>query len=77
MEERIEKEIEYYDQKAGKLAKDPAVLSADEVVDFEGFRPLNLASVRYSYELLKESCAGKVVLEWGYGNGVHTISIGG
>ena len=74
MEERVKKEIEYYDR-AGQALKEPAVFNSDEVVDFEGFRPLKLASFRYCYELLKRSCAGKKVLDWGCGNGVHTIPI--
>lgn len=75
MEKRIEEEIKYYDQKAGDLAQDPAAFAPDVIVDFEGFRPLRLQSFRYCYELLRANCKDKSVLDWGCGNGVHTVSI--
>lgn len=75
MEERIKKEIEYYDKEARKLSRGEAFSASGEIVDFEGFRPLRLASFRYSYELLGDCCKDRVVLDWGCGNGVHTIPI--
>jgi len=74
MEERIKKEIEYYDSKAGGAVFAESFL-AGEIVDFEGFRPLNLRSFRYCYEFLKKNCPGKNILDWGCGNGVHTVPI--
>jgi|GEM_PF-929658 len=71
MEDRKAKEIEYYDLAAGQTAAD----SSGEVVDFEGFRPLRLASFRYCYSRLQDLCGRAVVLDWGCGNGVHTIPI--
>ncbi len=75
MEQRVKKEIEYYDKEAEKLSRGEAVLACDEAVDFEGFQPLRLASFRYSHKLLKVVCPGKSVLDWGCGNGVHAVPI--
>lgn len=72
MELRKQKEIEYYDQMAGQTA---TVSTDNEVADFEGFRPLRLASFRYCYKRLEKLCRQAVVLDWGCGNGVHTIPI--
>jgi len=68
MEERIKKEIEYYDAR-------PDGANVVQGMDFEGFRPLDLASFRRAHELLKDACPGKLVLDWGCGNGVHSIPI--
>jgi len=75
MEERVKKEIEYYDKEAEKMFYAEAALAVGEIVDFEGFRPLSLASFGYSYELLKTACKDKTVLDWGCGNGVHTVPL--
>lgn len=75
MEERVKKEIEYYDKEAEKPSHAEAALAVGEIVDFEGFRPLSLASFGYSYELLKTVCKDKMILDWGCGNGVHTVPI--
>ncbi|MEK9135110.1 MAG: class I SAM-dependent methyltransferase [Patescibacteria group bacterium] len=61
MEERKQIEIEHYDQKAKELGRGPA--------------SSNLASLKFVYKLLKEKCRGKLVLDYGCGNGVHTIAI--
>jgi len=75
MEERVKREIEYYDKEAEKPFHFEAALAVGEIVDFEGFKPLNLASFRYSYELLKTACKDRIILDWGCGNGVHTVPI--
>lgn len=64
MELRKEKEIEYYDKKAETFS---------DKGDFEGFEPQNLASFRFCYKLLKENCQDKIVLDYGCGNGVHSV----
>lgn len=68
MEERIKKEIEYYDERGSGN-------DAARGLDFEGFRPLDLASFRRAHELLKDVYLGALVLDWGCGNGVHAIPI--
>ncbi len=61
MEERKQIEIEHYDQKAREFRRGPA--------------SSNLASFKFAYKLLKENCQDKLVLDYGCGNGVHTIAI--
>lgn len=71
MELRKKKEIEYYDKKAenrfGKQGKNKT--------DFEGFDPSLLSSYGFCYKLLRERCPNKVILDYGCGNGVHTINL--
>ena len=66
-EERQRKEIEYYDKQSAKVSGGPAS------ADFEGFLPQRLASFQFCYKLLRDSCQGKIVLDFGCGNGVHSI----
>ncbi|MCU0652662.1 MAG: class I SAM-dependent methyltransferase [Candidatus Pacebacteria bacterium] len=73
MEDRKTEEIEYYEQ-AGSAAIPE--FGAGEPVDFEGFKPLRLSSFRRAHELLEKNCMSKEVLDWGCGNGVHTMPIG-
>ncbi len=63
MEERKQKEIEYYDKKAEELLKEG---------DFEGFNPKDLSSFSFCYQWLKENCKGKIILDYGCGNGIHS-----
>jgi ubiquinone/menaquinone biosynthesis C-methylase UbiE len=65
MEERKLKEIEYYDSRVAE-SKDY------QKGDFEGFNPLSLSSFRFLYELLKKNSEGKLVLDYGCGNGIHS-----
>lgn len=67
MEDRKKIEIEYYDNKA----KTNAVRGED--ADFEGFNPKNLSSFKFCYEWLARNCGDKVVLDYGCGNGVHSV----
>ncbi|MEK7071876.1 MAG: class I SAM-dependent methyltransferase, partial [Patescibacteria group bacterium] len=62
MEERKQIEIEHYDQKAR---------------EFGGGRAssVDLASFKFAYGLLRENCLNKLVLDYGCGNGIHTIAI--
>ena len=68
-EERKRKEIEYYDKKAEEFSRERVSVSAD----FEEFEPQRLASFQFCYKLLSERCQGKIVLDFGCGNGVHSI----
>lgn len=67
MEERKQKEIQYYDQKA----KAQLEISEDQKGDFEGFDPFLLSSYNSLKEYLKDKCQGKAILDYGCGNGVH------
>jgi len=65
MEERKQKEIEYYDSKAELKSK-------NSKGDFEGFNPLYLSSFKFLYSLLEKNVSGKIVLDYGCGNGIHS-----
>ncbi len=67
MEERKKIEIEYYDNKA----KESVTKGGD--ADFEGFNPKNLSSFKFCYDWLKRNCQDKIVLDYGCGNGLHSI----
>ncbi len=67
MEERKRKEIEYYDKQSAKVS------GGLTFADFEGFLAQSLASFEFCYKLLSERCQGKIVLDFGCGNGVHSI----
>lgn len=62
MEERKQKEVEYYNQRASFEG------------DFEGFKPQKLAAFRYLYNLLGKHSKDKIVLDYGCGNGVHSLA---
>jgi SAM-dependent methyltransferase len=66
MELRKQKEIEYYDKQAQKWAGRG---------DFEGFDPSLLSSYSFCYHWLKDNCQGKKVLDYGCGNGIHSVSL--
>lgn len=68
MEERKIKEIEYYDKQARERAG-----SEEKSADFEGFNPNILSSFRFCYDILKQRCQGKKLLDYGCGNGVHSV----
>lgn len=67
MEERKQKEIEYYNKKAAEFN------GGQSSVDFEGFEPQSLASFKFLYKILAENCQDKMVLDYGCGNGIHSI----
>lgn len=67
MEERKKKEIEYYDKKAEEFSVEK------KAGDFEGFEPVDLASFKALYQLIDANCSGKVVLDYGCGNGIHSF----
>ncbi len=70
MEERKREEIEYYERKASEWTKE-----GKWETDFEGFEPLALESFRFCYQLLAKNCQGKIVLDYGCGNGIHSVAI--
>jgi ubiquinone/menaquinone biosynthesis C-methylase UbiE len=71
MELRKQKEIEYYDKQAEKWS----VESPDKKWqgDFEGFNPHLLRSYSFCYYLLEKYFQDKKILDYGCGNGVHSI----
>ena len=73
MENRKQKEIEYYDRQAEKKLKG----SPDQLTetDFEGFNPNLLTSYKFCYQWLEKNCRDKTVLDYGCGNGIHTVFI--
>lgn len=75
METRKEREIKYYDQKASEQARN---FSAKESsTDFEDFNPAVLNSFSFCYALLEKNCPGRKILDYGCGNGVHSLKIAG
>jgi len=66
MEEYKQKEIEYYDNKAVKY-------QAERKGDFEGFDPKSLSSLRFCYNWFEKNCQGKKFLDYGCGNGIHSM----
>ena len=71
MELRKEKEVEYYNKKAEEFLKEKP--QEKWLGDFEGFEPQTLSSFRFCYKLLKENCRDKIVLDYGCGNGIHSV----
>lgn len=69
MEERKEKEIEYYNKKVEEILNQEGLKDRD----FEGFNPNLLSSFNYCYKILGEHCKNKKVLDYGCGNGIHSI----
>jgi len=65
MEERKQKEIEYYDKKAEKQL-------GNVQGDFEGFNPFLLSSYKFLQKITKQKIKDKKVLDYGCGNGVHS-----
>ncbi|MFH1671765.1 MAG: methyltransferase domain-containing protein [Candidatus Portnoybacteria bacterium] len=70
MEDRKQKEVEYYDKKSKETLEKG--FKKKDAGDFEGFNPQDLSSFKLFYELLKDNCQGKLVLDYGCGNGVHS-----
>ena len=71
LDQRKQKEAEYYDSHAQKWLRANSGNSFKG--DFEGFVPLSLASYRFCYQQLAGNCSGKTVLDYGCGNGIHAI----
>jgi len=71
LKERKQKEIEYYDKQAEKWLKETS--NNKWKGDFERFNSPVLASFRFCYDWLKNHCRNKKVLDYGCGNGIHSI----
>jgi len=66
-----QKEVDYYDERAKQSLED---LSFDDKKgDFEGFIPFSLRSYLFLQDFLKNKIKGKSVLDYGCGNGVHSV----
>lgn len=61
MEERKQKEIEYYDTRV------------EETGDFEGFDPFLLESYKFLKDSFIENFKDKEILDFGCGNGIHSF----
>ncbi len=68
MEIRKQKEIEHYDKKARQWL-------SNKKGDFEGFQPFLLGSYNFLANFLKNKCQGKEILDYGCGNGIHSIRL--
>jgi len=71
MEDRKKVEIEYYDKRAEEWLKEKPDKTLKS--DFEGFNPNLLSSFTFCYKILGEKCKDKMVLDYGCGNGIHSI----
>lgn len=70
MEDRKKTEINYYNEQSLKWLSS---LDKKKNADFEGFNPFLLSSFRYIKNYLKDRCQGKILLDYGCGNGVHSF----
>lgn len=71
MEERKKTEIEYYNKQAEEWLKEK--FEKDWKTDFEGFSPNLLSSFQFCYKIFGENCKNKKVLDYGCGNGIHSV----
>lgn len=67
MEERKQREIKYYDEKAKEQ-----IVQDNFEGDFEGFNPFSLSSLRFLQKRTKELIKGRKVLDYGCGDGIHS-----
>jgi ubiquinone/menaquinone biosynthesis C-methylase UbiE len=67
MEERKQKEIEYYNKKAVALKEENL-----EEGDFEKFNPFVISSYDFLKTFLKDKCRDKKILDYGCGHGIHS-----
>jgi len=68
LEERKQKEIAYYEKKAQEWLEKNKWQG-----DFERFDPLVSSSFKFCYGWLARNCKEKKVLDYGCGNGIHSI----
>jgi len=71
MEERKQKEADYYNKRASQWLQSES--SEKWEGDFEGFNPLVLGSYKFLYKVLEKESHGKRLLDYGCGNGIHSI----
>jgi len=67
MEQRKQKETEYYDKKA-----EERLIFNEKKGDFEGFSPFLLESYKFLQKIAKNKIENKTVLDYGCGNGIHS-----
>ena len=70
MEQRKQKEIEFYDKEAELSGKE-----TKESGSMAGFDPFLLSCYKFLQKLIKENCHGKKVLDLGCGTGIHILNI--
>lgn len=73
MELRKQKEIEYYDKGAKEWLESKP--KRKEEGDFEEFTPFLLGSYNFLRKFLREKCKDKKILDYGCGNGIHSIHL--
>jgi len=71
LEERKQKEIEFYNRKAKEFLE--KFSEKGWQIDFEGFNPFLLESYKFLQNFLKDKCQDKKILDYGCGNGIHSI----
>ncbi len=71
MEDRKQKEIEYYDLEA----EQSSAKETKEAGSKTGFNPFLLESYRFLYGLLGSRCRGRIILDYGCGTGVHLANL--
>lgn len=71
MEERKKIEIEHYDKKAKEWIEEKSEKKWQS--DFERFTPFIFSSYKFCYDWLARNCPNKKVLDYGCGNGIHSI----
>ena len=69
MEERKQKEIEHYDKRAESRLEN----GKKKKGSFEDFQQSPLSSFKFIYNFLKEKCENKKVLDYGCGDGIHSV----
>ena len=73
MEKRKQEEVEHYEKRAKKRLLGAKQAGNNTGGDFEGFSAELLSSFRFCRRLLKERCFDKEVLDYGCGNGIHSV----
>ncbi len=75
MEPRKQKEIKYYDERAKKQLEN--LQKEKKEIDFEGFSPFVLSSYKFLQSFLKNKCKDEKILDYGCGNGIHSVWLAG
>ena len=70
MERRKQEEIKHYNKKALELVKNEVIA---EKKDFKGSNIFLLSSYKFLKNFLKNKCENKKILDYGCGNGIHSV----
>ena len=73
MASRKQEEIEYYNKKAEEWLREKSEKKWQG--DFEGFNTSILNSFSFCYQWLERNCKNKKVLDYGCGNGIHSVPL--